>query len=95
MVGEAEDNAPREVTRRSVFKHIAAAGTAAVVAAFKPTPVEAKSHASQMSSATAAPLEALETLSAAEANTLEAIVARLIPRQTWKGRCCASPQAVL
>jgi gluconate 2-dehydrogenase gamma chain len=79
MVGEAEDNAPREVTRRSVFKQIAAAGTAAVVAAFKPKSVEAKSHASQKSSAMAAPLEALETLSAAEADTLEAIVARLIP----------------
>jgi gluconate 2-dehydrogenase gamma chain len=79
MVDEAEDNAPRQVTRRSVFKQIGAAGTAAVVAAFKPTPVEAASHASQKSSAMVASLEALETLSAAEADTLEAIVARLIP----------------
>jgi gluconate 2-dehydrogenase gamma chain len=76
-----DDNAPRDVSRRSLFKQV---GAAAAVAG---TPLAAgaimaedhQEHAAPGSPAATAPLEALETLTAAEADTLEAIVARLIP----------------
>jgi gluconate 2-dehydrogenase gamma chain len=44
-----------------------------------PSVAIAQDHAAQARPVAAAPLEALETLTAAEADTLEAIVARLIP----------------
>ena len=81
MPSETDDgrHAPRTVSRRNLFKQVAGAAAAfsatpAVVsaAAEPPTPLEApKSQATR--------LEALETLTAVEADTLEAIVARLIP----------------
>jgi gluconate 2-dehydrogenase gamma chain len=80
MASETEDNASRDVSRRSVFKQVGAAGAAALAgASFAPSAVVAQEHTAQGNPVAAAPLEALETLTAAEADTLEAIVARLIP----------------
>jgi gluconate 2-dehydrogenase gamma chain len=80
MASETEDDASRDVSRRSVFKRVGAAGVAALAGApFAPSAAVAQEHASQGVPVAAAPLEALETLTAAEADTLEAIVARLIP----------------
>jgi gluconate 2-dehydrogenase gamma chain len=80
MASETEDNALRDVSRRSVFKQVGAAGAAALAGApFTSSAPAAQEHAAQRNPVAAAPLEALETLTAAEADTLEAIVARLIP----------------
>jgi gluconate 2-dehydrogenase gamma chain len=80
MASKANDDAPRDVSRRSLFKQVGAAGAAAIVG----TPVtlgaaSAQGHTAQGNPIATAQLEALETLTAAEADTLEAIVARLIP----------------
>jgi gluconate 2-dehydrogenase gamma chain len=88
-------NAPRDVSRRSLFKQVGLAGAAvalsgaapavatAQVAAPEPVTSGAVPKAAGQQAAAAPPpmprLEALETLTAAEADTLEAIVARLIP----------------
>jgi len=70
MASEADD-APHEVSRRDLFKTVGAGAAAAVAGA----PLAASDAATQ-----GAPrLEALETLTAAEADILEAICARLIP----------------
>jgi gluconate 2-dehydrogenase gamma chain len=87
-MANATDDVPRDVSRRSLFKQAGAAGAAAIAG----TPLapgaamaqDHQEHAAQMHAAPATPaataqLEALETLTAAEADTLEAIVARLIP----------------
>jgi gluconate 2-dehydrogenase gamma chain len=80
MANETEDNALRDVSRRGVFKQVGAAGAAALAGApFAPSAAVAQEHAAQRNPVAAAPLEALETRTAAEAETLEAIVARLIP----------------
>jgi gluconate 2-dehydrogenase gamma chain len=86
--------APRDVSRRHLFKQVGFAGAAAAVSATAPgvvtaaaqpaavpaTPTAPKPEVLQLATPTAVPrLEALETLTAAEADTLEAIVARLIP----------------
>ncbi len=65
---------PRQLSRRNLFKHVGIAGAAAALSG---APV-VESAAAQTP---AAPphREALETLTAAEGDTLEAIVARLIP----------------
>ena len=66
------------LSRRGLLKRLGLAGAAAAIS---PIPVETSSAAST-SSASAAPApigEALETLTAAEADVLEASVARLIP----------------
>src|SRR5262245_33410768 len=86
MPSETDDGrlAPRTVSRRNLFKQVAGAA-----AAFSATP-SVVSAAAEPTTPVAAPmleaakpqairLEALETLTAAEADTLEAIVARLIP----------------
>jgi gluconate 2-dehydrogenase gamma chain len=80
MANETDDNAARDVSRRSLFKHVGAAGAAAI-AGVPPAPgaAAAQDHAAQASLVASKQLEALETLTAAEADTLEAIVARLIP----------------
>jgi gluconate 2-dehydrogenase gamma chain len=85
MASETEDNAPRDVSRRSLFRQVGAAGAAAIAG----SPLAASAamaqensvsdHAAVGSSVATAQLEALETLTATEADTLEAIVARLIP----------------
>jgi gluconate 2-dehydrogenase gamma chain len=77
MPNATDDNAPREVSRRSLFKQVGAAGAAAM-AGTPLAPGLAQERAAPSPTATAQ-LEALETLTAAEADTLEAIVARLIP----------------
>ena len=77
MAKATEDNAPRDVSRRSLFKQVGAAGAAAV-AGTPLAPGLAQERAAPSTTATAQ-LEALETLTAAEADALEAIVARLIP----------------
>jgi gluconate 2-dehydrogenase gamma chain len=79
-MSEIEGAVPRDVSRRNLFKQVGAAGAAALAGALlAPGTTIAQEHAGQASPIAAAPLEALETLTAAEADTLEAIVARLIP----------------
>ena len=77
MANATDDNAPREVSRRGLFKQVGAA-SAAAMAGTPLAPGLAQERAAPSPTATAQ-LEALETLTAAEADTLEAIVARLIP----------------
>jgi len=76
MANETDD-APRDLSRRGLFRQVGAAGAAAAIsgAPLAASPAQAQ-HAMP---AAAAQLEALETLTAAEADTLEAICARLIP----------------
>jgi gluconate 2-dehydrogenase gamma chain len=76
MANETDGGGPRDLSRRSLFKQVGAAGAAAM-AATPLTPAVAQERAGDR--AATAQLEALETLTAAEADTLEAIVARLIP----------------
>jgi len=77
MANATDDSAPRDVSRRSLFKQVGAVG-AAVMAGTPLAPGLAQERAAPSPTATV-PLEALETLTAAEADTLEAIVARLVP----------------
>jgi gluconate 2-dehydrogenase gamma chain len=80
MANETDDNALRDVSRRSLFKQVGAAGAAAFAGApLAPGAAGAQVQVAQASPVATAQLEALETLTAAEADTLEAIVARLIP----------------
>src|SRR5258706_16077800 len=77
MTGEIGDSQVRKVSRRRFFKQVGAA------AALAGTPLVARSSAMAQEQAppetATSQLEALETLTAAEADILEAIVARLIP----------------
>jgi len=83
MTNETDDSASRDVSRRGLFKQVGAAGAAALAGtplaagnlamAQEPAPPE---HASLIATPQ---LEARETFTAAEADILEAIVARLIP----------------
>src|SRR5215468_2123641 len=79
-MAKATDN-PRDVSRRSLFKQVGAAAAVAgtPLAAGAVMAQDHQDHVAPGSPAATAPLEALETLTAAEADTLEAIVARLIP----------------
>ena len=80
MPNEPDDGARRTVSRRHLFKQ--AAGAAAALSATTPALVTAQPVAAPAPPAPhlqTSRLEALETLTAAEADTLEAIVARLIP----------------
>jgi gluconate 2-dehydrogenase gamma chain len=85
MANETDGDAPRDVSRRSLFKQVGAVGAAAMAGTPLATGAAvAQEHTAQLRAAPASPavtaqLEALETLTAAEADTLEAIVARLIP----------------
>jgi len=74
MASEADD-APRDVSRRDLFKTVGAGAAAAVAGA----PLVQSPARAQPLAAGAPQLEALETLTAAEADILEAICARLIP----------------
>ncbi len=80
MADEADDRKqePRDRSRRELLKRFGVVGAASVVpgGAFVQT---ASSFAAEARTAAAARREALETLTAAESDTLEAIVARLIP----------------
>jgi gluconate 2-dehydrogenase gamma chain len=78
MPSQTDDgpDAPRDVSRRSLFKQVGLAGAAAAFSGA----ATVDTAAAQTPAVAAAPRrEALETLTAAEADTLEAIVARLIP----------------
>jgi gluconate 2-dehydrogenase gamma chain len=86
MTDKKDDGAPRDISRRGVFRQVGAAGVAALAGAplaVAPGSVAAQERAAPERAAAAAAAapqrEALETLTAAEADTLEAIVARLIP----------------
>jgi gluconate 2-dehydrogenase gamma chain len=73
MASETDD-APRDPSRRNLFRQVGAAGAAAAISgAPLAAPAQAQSHIAGPQR------EALETLTAAEADTLEAICARLIP----------------
>jgi gluconate 2-dehydrogenase gamma chain len=82
MAEGAGEGAPRAVSRRHLFRQVGAAG-AALAGTSLPVagPASAQDHAPSARAVTlpVAQLEALETLTAAEADILEAIVARLIP----------------
>src|SRR5262249_3381419 len=72
---KADDGAPRDVSRRSLFKQVGAVGAATMAAtSFAPGVAVAQERSAQMHGASdspaAVPLEALETLTAAEADTL-------------------------
>jgi gluconate 2-dehydrogenase gamma chain len=78
MSSEADDrpDAPRDVSRRGLFQQ---AGLAGAAAAFAALPAVDPAAAQTPAPAAAPRREALETLTAAEADMLEAMVARLIP----------------
>jgi Gluconate 2-dehydrogenase subunit 3 len=81
MASETEDNAPRNVSRRQAGAVSAAAIAGSPLAASAAIAQEnsVPDHAAVRSSVATGQLEALETLTATEADTLEAIVACLIP----------------
>jgi len=69
---------PRNPARREMLKRVGAAGAAGAAAVIPATETASTAHAQPRQAG--APLrEALETLTAAESDTLEAICARLIP----------------
>jgi len=80
MASKTDSDAPRDLSRRSLFKQVGAAGAAVIAGTpLAPSEASAREHTAQCNPVATAQLEALETLTAAEADTLEAIVARLIP----------------
>jgi gluconate 2-dehydrogenase gamma chain len=74
MASETQDP-PHDLSRRDLFKTVGAGAAAAVAGA----PLESRTAAAQAQPGAAPQLEALETLTAAEADILEAVCARLIP----------------
>src|SRR5262245_64294969 len=79
MADEADEKAgPRDPSRRKVLRQIGVVGAASVIPGAMAVP-GAPSIAAQANATTLPQREALETLTAAESDTLEAIVARLIP----------------
>src|SRR3984893_13222236 len=80
MASEADNNPPHDVSGRGLVNRVDAGGAPAIAGApLPPRAAVAQEHAPQGHPAAVPQLEALETLTAAEADTLEAIVARLIP----------------
>ncbi len=79
MAEKTDDDKPG-LSRRALLKHVGLAGAVAAVPIelFGSAPVAAALEAPHAAAQTSA-AEALETLTAAESSTLEAIVARLIP----------------
>jgi gluconate 2-dehydrogenase gamma chain len=69
------DNAPHDLSRRDLFKTVGVGAAAAVAGG----PLAPSTAVAQAHPAAAPQLEALETLTAAEADILEAVCARLIP----------------
>ena len=76
-----DKNAPSNIARREMLKRVGAAGAIGAVAAIPATELTKPAQAQSKPPATPLPnvREALETLTAAEADILEAIVARIIP----------------
>jgi gluconate 2-dehydrogenase gamma chain len=80
MANKADADAPEDVSRRRLFKQVGAVGAAAIAGApLVSDAAIAQEHTTQAQPVGIPQLEALETLTATEADTLEAIVARLIP----------------
>jgi gluconate 2-dehydrogenase gamma chain len=80
MANSADDDAPEDISRRRLFKQVGAVGAAAMAGApLVSDAAVAQEHTTQAQPLGIPQLEALETLTATEADTLEAIVARLIP----------------
>ena len=79
MPSATDDDAPRDVSRRNLFKQAGLAGAAAAFSGTTVAPAVVPAAAQSPAAATAPRREALETLTAAEADILEAVVARLIP----------------
>jgi hypothetical protein len=81
MPNETDDqqDAPRGLSRRNLFKRAGIVGTLAATAGTTLALTAAVTARAQTPAPAAPPLEALETLTAAESDILEAIVARLIP----------------
>ena len=79
MPSATDDDAPRDVSRRNLFKQVGLAGAAAAFSETTVAPAVVPASAQSPATVTAPRREALETLTAAEADMLEAIVARLIP----------------
>lgn len=79
MPSATDDDAPRDVSRRNLFKQAGLAGAAAAFSGTTVAPAVVPAAAQSPATATAPQREALEALTAAEADMLEAIVARLIP----------------
>jgi len=70
----------RQVSRRNLFKQVGVVGAAAALSSAPVVePASAQTSGAAQTSAAPPRREALETLTAAEGETLEAIVARLIP----------------
>src|SRR6201987_2330081 len=79
MPKDIEDpGAPNDLSRRSLFKQLGLAGAATAISGTSLAP-SAAAPSPPPASAQLPAREALETLTAAEADALEAIVARLIP----------------
>jgi gluconate 2-dehydrogenase gamma chain len=78
MASETDDT-PRDLSRRSLFRQVGAAGAVAAMSGAPLTTSPISAQAQHAMPAAAPQLEALETLTAAEADTLEAVCARLIP----------------
>lgn len=80
-MSESDHSGPRNASRREMLKRVGAGvGVAGAVAVVPATELTRNSQAQSKPAATQTPLrEALETLTAAEADTLEAMVARIVP----------------
>ena len=81
MPTETDDqqDVPRGLSRRNLFKRAGIVGAVAATAGTTLALTAAVTARAQTPAPAAPPLEALETLTAAESDILEAIVARLIP----------------
>ncbi len=83
-MSDKNNDAPSNISRREMMKRVGAAGAVGAVGAVAALPASelaTSAHAQSKPSAAPQPTlrEALETLTAAEADILEAIVARIIP----------------
>jgi gluconate 2-dehydrogenase gamma chain len=83
VTNKPDDREPHDISRRGMFRQVGAASAAAIASAqlvAATTPAPAQDRTADATRASGPPLrEARETLTAAEADVLEAIVARLIP----------------
>jgi gluconate 2-dehydrogenase gamma chain len=80
MTKTTDDTTPRDVSRRRLFRQAGAAGAAVIVApTLSPAAAQAPRHDPSTTSPSGPQPAARETLTATEADTLEAIVSRLIP----------------
>ena len=82
-MSDEDHTGPRNIARREMLKRVGAASAVAVVPASELTKT-----AQAQPKPPAMPLrEALETLTAAEADVLEAMVARIVPTDDANTRC--------